>query len=137
MSTRPEAKLPDPFRYRIPRSTKSLIFSHYGEELTHFDDVVDMIDQAEDQLTNEIKHRGWDEPIAKIRGWNLHTARLQVFNNAGGDGVTHKELVQFLWGLRESGMEFGFWNCDIEFYDSRFTISTRARVHLGLAPEPR
>ena len=96
-----------------------------------------MIDNAEADLTNELKHKGWDEPLPKQRGWNFGTARLQVYNDEREKGLDHRSMLRFLWGLRESGMEYWFWECGIEFFDSAFTVDRRGIGLLRLAPAPR
>lgn len=96
-----------------------------------------MIDNAEAELTNELKHKAGDAPLPRQRGWNFGTARLQVFNDEKERGLDHRSMLQFLWGLRLSGMEYGFWGCGIEFYDSDYTVSRRGLGLLRLAPAPR
>ena len=105
-----------------------LLYSHYGPEMPNFDDVVEMIDKAEDELESEIK--SGNPPIPKIRGWNLGTARLSVSNPNGYDGLNHRSLIQYLKGLRVSGFVYGFFEVHIVFYDGALTISERGTAVL-------
>ncbi|KAL8903785.1 MAG: hypothetical protein Q9207_003709 [Kuettlingeria erythrocarpa] len=72
-------KLPDPFKWDIPRSTRSLIFSGWGDEIEKFDDVIDVIQNAQQRLAQEIKFQGYDDAVAKIRSWTFETAHLVAF----------------------------------------------------------
>ena len=96
--------------------------------MPHFDDVVDVIDGAEAELESELKSQGWDRPIERFHGWEVGTAHLYVH---GSQGLDHRSLIRFLWGLRESGREFGFWSCALEFHDSRYS-TVIARGFAGL-----
>ncbi|KAL8783585.1 MAG: hypothetical protein Q9213_004514 [Squamulea squamosa] len=127
----------DPFPYGIPGTSQTIIFSRWGDELPNHDDVISLLDNAEHDIEREIEYRGWDEPMAKIQGWNFQTARLVITNDEEEDGVTHKQLLSFLNGLRLFGQQFGFWKCDMELYDSRFSAFTRGYGRLGWAQPPR
>ncbi|KAL8747562.1 MAG: hypothetical protein Q9184_007584 [Pyrenodesmia sp. 2 TL-2023] len=86
--------LPDPFNYRIPRTTKSITFSLWGRELPNFDDVIILLDTAEAELENELRHSSGDEPIQKERNWKFQTARLLVINPADAAGLNHHQASQ-------------------------------------------
>ena len=124
--------LPDPFRYRLPHSSLSLIYSHWGAELPNFDDVITTLDLAEASLESEIKGSAGDEPLVVKREWKFGTAKLMVFNAAARDGLTHREALKFLWGMRVAGMVYGFWDCRIVFSDESLTRSERGRAGLYL-----
>lgn len=126
----------DPLRYRIPRSGQTIIFSHWGDELPNFDDVISALDKAEAELEGEVQRRGYDENMGKIRGWNFQTAHVVMRNDKGPDGMNHRELLSFLNGLRLFGQQYGFWTCEMELYNERYTQRTRGRGVLEVAPPP-
>lgn len=99
--------------------------------MPHFDDVVDMIDAAEAELESELESQSWDRPIQRFRVWHFGTAHLYVHNPQEVGGLDHRSLIRFLWGLRESGREFGFWSCAFGFHDSKYSTVT-ARGFGGL-----
>ena len=127
----------DPLRYRISRSGQTIIFSHWGNELPNFDDVISALDKAEVELEEEVQRRGYDENMGKIRGWNFQTAHVVVRNYKGPDGMNHRELLSFLNGLRLFGQQYGFWTCEMELHNQRYTQRTRGRGVLEVAPPPR
>lgn len=108
------------------------MFSEWGAEFPIFDDVIDMLEEAEQDLLSELKGQSGDEPIAKERSWKFGTARLVVVNGDGAAGMHQRELLAFLGGLREVGMQHGFWRCNLRFLDSARTVRTRAIGFLAL-----
>jgi len=103
------------------------VFSNYGPELPNFDDVNDIIENAEDELQSESNPRA---AIKKTRGWNLGTARLSISNPNQYDGLDHRSLSQFLTALKESGWLYGFFGVHITFYDDWFTIPEKGTAFL-------
>ncbi|KAL8952100.1 MAG: hypothetical protein Q9222_001968 [Ikaeria aurantiellina] len=135
-TTRPPFK--EGFAYRLPGNWRQyIIFTHWSTELSKFDDVIDVLDKAEDELAREVKSQAGDRAIEKRRGWNFHSAHLVVTNDNGLDGMNHRDLLGFLNGLRLFGQQFGFWTCDMEFYDGTLTVSTRGKGRLEWAQPPR
>lgn len=51
----------------------------------------------------------------------------------GSDGMNHRQLLSFLNGLRLFGQQYGFWKCDMELYDAKFTEHTRGQGVLEVA----
>ncbi|KAI4192315.1 MAG: hypothetical protein LQ346_004360 [Caloplaca aetnensis] len=127
-------KLPNPYKWNIPGSTQSLIFSGWGDEIERFDDVIDVIENAQQRLAQDIKSQGYDTAVAKIRSWTLETAHLVASNDVGADGMTHRELIDALAGLRLAGELFGFWQCHIQLVNSRFTQYQRGKLRLTSTP---
>ncbi|KAI4275335.1 MAG: hypothetical protein L6R38_005890 [Xanthoria sp. 2 TBL-2021] len=117
----------DPFPYRIPGTSQTIIFSKWGDELPDFDDVISALDKAEADLELELKNRGYDDFIGKIRGWNFESAHIVIRNDMGSDGMNHRQLLSFLNGLRLFGQQYGFWKCDMELYDANQKLETLER----------
>lgn len=124
---------PEPYEWRIPRSSQLLIFSKWGDELPYFDDVIDLIERAQRQIQSDIDGYHGDTVMKKITSWTEETATLVTLNDEGGDGMTHRELIRFLAGLRLSGEVFGFWSSNIALYDSRRTSTKRGEAILSIA----
>ncbi|KAI4176939.1 MAG: hypothetical protein LQ343_000796 [Gyalolechia ehrenbergii] len=132
-----KAPYPENFRYKIARSAKYIEFQGWGDEFPIFDDVADMLDKAEDDLERDIKQQGWDQHVRRIRTWTFETAHLVVKNDEGGDGVYHKELMEFLRGLGDFGRQYGFFTCRMTFYNNQFTVDKRAIAELSVYTGPR
>ena len=99
--------------------------------MPNFDDVVDMIQKAEDELIREETIAGGSGgPIPRNRGWNFGTARLSISNPNEYDGLDHRSLLQFLKGLWFSGTVYGFFEVHIVFYDGQLTIHDRGTAIL-------
>ncbi|KAI4191177.1 MAG: hypothetical protein L6R41_000314 [Letrouitia leprolyta] len=128
---------PERYRYRLPRSAKSIEFSSWGAEFPIFDDVADMLDKAENDLTEDIKAQGWDRPIRRIRTWTFESARLVVRNDEGGNGVNHRDLITFLRGLGDFGMVHGFWACKMVFWDTYYSVDRRGVAEISVHAGPR
>ncbi|KAL8943663.1 MAG: hypothetical protein Q9211_000898 [Gyalolechia sp. 1 TL-2023] len=124
-------------RYKIPRSAKYIDFYGWGDEFPIFDDVADMLDEAENDLQRDIEDRGGDHPVRRIRTWTFETAHLVVVNDAGGDGVDHGELMQFLRGVGEFGRQYGFFTCRMIFYNPQLSIEKRAMAELSVYTGPK
>ncbi|KAI4128147.1 MAG: hypothetical protein LQ338_002884 [Usnochroma carphineum] len=120
-------RLPDPFTWPVPGGTQVLIFTHWGNKFPVFDHVVDLIEKVELELENEIKAAGGDQRMEVSRTWSFNTAQLKTYNALRARGMSHRELLRFLGGLRTNGMVYGFWACDIEFHDSRFMMHLRGK----------
>ena len=120
-----------PAEFKIPKTKKELFYSNYGPEMPNFDDVVDTIQKAEDELEGEIKTGGGASmPIQRVRGWNSGTARLSVTNPNEYDGLDHRSLLQFLKGFWLSGTVYGFFEVRIAFYDGALTLPERGTAVL-------
>ncbi|KAL8736505.1 MAG: hypothetical protein Q9166_000297 [cf. Caloplaca sp. 2 TL-2023] len=130
-------RFPDPYRWRIPRSTRSLIFSGWGSELPEFDDVITLIERAQLQIESEIDRYHGDRAMKKISTWTEENAHLVLLNDEGPDGVKHREALAFLAGLRLSGEVFGFWSSFIQLFDTRYTIPVRGKAQLSIARTAR
>lgn len=91
--------------------------------MPNFDDVVDLLENAERDLEHELGPGGHDQPIAKVRTWRFGTAHLWIRNL--DEYLDHRDLLAFLGGIRESGFEFGFWEGRLAFYDNVFTAIER------------
>ena len=112
----PSPTLPDPFSYRIRTSSKSIIYRQLGAELPSFDDVISTLDSAEAEIEREASmHR----PIIQQRTWSFGTARL-VMKPIARDTMNQAQLLQYLWGLREMGFQYGFWESRLVFFDSAY-----------------
>lgn len=72
--------------------------------------------------------------MPNIKTWTFETVQLVAVNDVGLDGMTHKELVDALAGLRLAGELMGFWQCHIQLDDSRLTLYDRGKIRLTLAP---
>lgn len=129
--------LPDPFFYRLHKSTASIGFHEWGPELPIFDDVIEVLDNAEQALERELHSAAGDQPIAERRGWNFRTAHMVVGNKNGRDGMNHRALLEYLNALRESGMQYGFWTCKMDFWDRKYTETLRGYARLEWAEGPR
>ena len=92
--------------------------------MPNFDDVVDMIDQAEEEVDNMIKNRQGNLSIGRFKGWNFGTARLSI-QCPKYDGLTYHQLLAYLKGLRMSGFVYGFFEVQILFYDNTLTAHDR------------
>lgn len=117
---------PDPFTWRIlGQKYRSLIFSAWGEELPNFDDVIQVIETAQKQLTH-------DSPLVmkKVSEWEEGTARIFAMNDQGRDGMTQREMISFLDGLRLSGEVLGFFKSHVVLWDRQLTISDRGKLML-------
>ncbi|KAL8940806.1 MAG: hypothetical protein Q9216_002632 [Gyalolechia sp. 2 TL-2023] len=128
---------PENFRYKIPRSAKYIVFHGWGDEFPVFDDVADILDRAEDDLDRDRRQAGGDQPVRRVRTWTFETAHLVVKNDQGGDGVTHRELIEFLRGLGEFGRQYGFFTCRMTFYNDQFTVDRRAIAEISVYTGPR
>ncbi|KAL8874272.1 MAG: hypothetical protein Q9198_006910, partial [Flavoplaca austrocitrina] len=126
----------DPFHFHIPRTTQTIIFTRWGDELNH-DDVISVIEKAEEDVERELKNRGHDDFIGKIRGWNFYSAHLVIRNDKGSDGMDHRDLLSYLKGLRLFGETYGFWKCEMELYDTGYTVNVRGHGTLEVAAPPR
>ncbi|KAL8706084.1 MAG: hypothetical protein Q9201_000849 [Fulgogasparrea decipioides] len=100
-------KFPEHYRWRIPRSTQFLDFSGWGDELPIFDDVIALIERVQLQLHAEISTDHTDRAMQKIKTWTDGTASLVLVNEKDTDGMSHREAIRFLEGLRLSGEVFG------------------------------
>lgn len=96
--------------------------------------MIDVIENAQQRLAQDIKSQGYDTAVAKIRSWTLETAHLVASNDVGADGMTHRELIDALAGLRLAGELFGFWQCHIQLVNSRFTQYQRGKLRLTSTP---
>ncbi|KAL8735503.1 MAG: hypothetical protein Q9181_002775 [Wetmoreana brouardii] len=130
LSLAAKPRFPEYYEWHIPRSTRSLVFSGWGDELPVFDDVIALVERAQLQLQRDIPG---DPVMQKIKTWTDGTANLVLVNDHGADGMRYRETVRFLEGLRLSGEVFGFWSCHIAFYDSSFTIRLRGYAQLSIA----
>ena len=91
--------------------------------MPNFDDVVDLLENAERDLEHELDVGVYDEPVAKSRSWKFETAHLRVYNSHAD--LNHRALLAFLGGIRESGFVFGFWEGHVDFFDTVFTETQR------------
>ncbi|KAL8958593.1 MAG: hypothetical protein Q9183_005806 [Haloplaca sp. 2 TL-2023] len=122
------------FLFYLPSDrTKYIGFSEWGPELPNFDDVIQVIENAEAEIARQMK----SGTLEKQRGWNFQSAHLVVKNLQGRDGMTYGELVEFLRGLRLFGEVYGFFTCKLMFWNRRYTIDFRGSGFLDVAPPPR
>ena len=73
-----------------------------------------------------LRHRADDELLSNICRWNLGAACLQIFNHLMKNELNHKNLLKFLWWLKENDMKYEFWNYDVVFNDIYYAFNAEA-----------
>ncbi|KAL8869162.1 MAG: hypothetical protein Q9174_004475 [Haloplaca sp. 1 TL-2023] len=122
------------FVFRLPSDPAIIVaLGKWGAELPNFDDVIQVIENAQAEIARATKSGA----LEKQRGWNFQSAHLVIENTMGIDGITYGELGDFLRALRFFGELYGFFTCQMTFYNRRKTLEFRGNGLLEIAPPPR
>lgn len=124
-----DPNLPERYLWRCPGTTKSIRFSDWGAEFPIFDDVMTVIDRAEDGIERDLKVA--DDTIRGGRAWEFGTARLIISNRGQWareeSGFQLSRMLVWLKGLRAFGMVYGgFWTSTMNFRDVNFWLGNGA-----------
>ncbi|KAL8980115.1 MAG: hypothetical protein Q9177_005968, partial [Variospora cf. flavescens] len=131
LSIQAKPNLPEPYPWKVPgaRSSQTLVFSRWGDELP-FDDAREVIELGQTRISADmmIHH---DVAMPRAKTWTVEAAQLFSMNDVGMDGMVHSEARRALEGLWSFGMQYGAYpECEIQLVDSLYTVHERGKFRL-------